>query len=93
MVWYMESYKTPPRWLKVSEVADKLNVSESSVRRLLDSGELEGVKIGGSVRVDGEDVDRYLKDRRYADVRKSGMLARVRRRLLARQAARTHRQR
>ncbi len=38
--------------------------------------------------MDGFDVDRYLKKRRYTDLRKLTAVARVRKRLLARQAAR-----
>ncbi len=75
---------TYPRWLKIREAADKLNVSETTIRRLLASGDLEGAKVRGAVRIDGDDVDRYLKERRYADLRRSGMLARIRGSLLVR---------
>lgn len=88
-ILYAEPDKNaPPRWLKIRETADKLNVSETTVRRLLASGDLEGAKVRGAVRVDGFDVDRYLKKRRYTDLRKLTAVARVRKRLLARQAAR-----
>ncbi len=84
--------ESSPRWLKISEAAGKLNVSESTIRRLLAGGDLEATKVRGAVRVDGDDLDRYLKARRYADLRSSGMLARIRGRLLARQAARARQQ-
>ncbi len=80
----------PPRWLNVHEAAELLNVSKTTIRRLLASGDLEAAKVRGAVRVDGDDVGRYLKERRYADLRRSTAVARVRRSLLARQAARTH---
>ena len=38
-------------WLTVSEVADALQLSTSAVYRLLNRGELEGRKWGGSWRV------------------------------------------
>lgn len=78
--------KTPRRWLKIWEAADELNVSETTIRRLLASGDLEAAKVRGAVRVDGEDLTRYLNERRYADLKRSGMLARIRESLLARQA-------
>ncbi len=45
-ILYAEPDKNaPPRWLKIRETADKLNVSETTVRRLLASGDLEGAKV------------------------------------------------
>lgn len=48
--------------LKIREVATRLRVSDSTVRRLLKAGTLHGVAVGGSYRIPAEDLDRYLSD-------------------------------
>ena len=55
------------RLLRLPEVADALSVSVSTVRRLVDRGELPVVHIGRSVRVRNVDVRRFVVAR--ADVR------------------------
>ncbi len=55
-----------PRWLKIHEAAELLNVSKTTVRRLLASGALEAIKVGRAVRVDRDDLDRYVAEHRYA---------------------------
>jgi excisionase family DNA binding protein len=57
-----------PRWLKVGEAAELLNVSESTIRRCLADGELEGIKVRGAVRADRDSIGRMARKRRYADV-------------------------
>lgn len=64
----MMSKNMPPRWLQVKEAAELLNVSEATIRRCLRSGELEGIKVRGAVRVDRDDLERMSKRRRYVDV-------------------------
>lgn len=46
-----------PRYHRIETVADKLDLSPRSVRRLIDSGALQAVKIGGSVRVSDTDLE------------------------------------
>ena len=61
----MDPLLTPP------EVAKRLTVSQSVVRRLARSGELPSLKIGGSRRFDPADVDAYVnaqKGSKLADV-------------------------
>ena len=56
--------------LKVSQVAEKLNVSESIVYALIDSGRLACHRIGvgrGTIRVSTEDLDAYLASCRVAN--------------------------
>ena len=60
-----------PRWLRVREAARVLNVSESTVRGWLSRERLEGLKIGGVVRVDGHSIEKLARMHRYADVRKA----------------------
>lgn len=52
--------------LTIPEVADTLKVSERTVRRLIRSGSLAAYKLGdrGQVRIDEEDLVRYLEAQR-----------------------------
>jgi excisionase family DNA binding protein len=56
--------------LTLREVADALQVSERTIRRLVDRGDLSGFKVGdrGQVRVKCEDLEAYLERQRvHAD--------------------------
>ncbi len=56
--------------LKVTQVAEKLNVSESIVYALIDAGRLACDRIGvgrGTIRVSSEDLDIYLASCRVAN--------------------------
>jgi len=46
--------------LKINEVADELNMSKSSIRREIKRENLQAVKIGKSVRISSEELNRYL---------------------------------
>ena len=50
------------RFVTVAEVADQLRVSNMTVYRLIQSGQLPAVRVGRSYRIREEDVDRYLAD-------------------------------
>ncbi len=52
-----------PRYLTVREVAGTLRVSNMTVYRLINAGELPAVRIGKSFRLRQDDVDRYLASR------------------------------
>lgn len=47
--------------LSLEEVAYRLNVSVQTVRRLIESGQLRGVKVGKQWRVRQEDLDDYIR--------------------------------
>ena len=49
--------------LKVAEVAQILNVSDSHVYRLIKSGELPSVRMGRSLRVKPADLDEYISNK------------------------------
>jgi excisionase family DNA binding protein len=52
-----------PQLLTVREVADRLKLSEKSVRRRIASGELPAVRLGGrgtQLRVDEREIDEYV---------------------------------
>ena len=51
------------RYLTVAEVATTLRVSNMTVYRLVNSGELPAVRVGKSYRLREEDIDKYLADR------------------------------
>lgn len=56
-------------WLKVPEVAEGLRIARSRAYELVADGEIPAVRIGRSVRVSRKELDRWLEDRRYVDVR------------------------
>jgi excisionase family DNA binding protein len=51
-----------PRFVTVAEVADQLRVSNMTVYRLIQSGQLPSTRVGRSYRIREEDVDRYLAE-------------------------------
>ncbi len=51
------------RFLTVAEVAALLRVSNMTVYRLINAGELPAVRVGKSYRLRDDDVDKYLGDR------------------------------
>ena len=51
------------RFSTVAEVAQALRVSNMTVYRLINSGQLPAVRVGKSYRLREEDVDRYLAER------------------------------
>lgn len=55
--------------LKVAEVADALRVSEMTVYRLIESGELPAFRIGG-FRIQRADLDAFIAERRINKGRK-----------------------
>lgn len=51
--------------LTVRETAERLNVSEKTVRRLLRSGEIRAVQLGGprsAIRIDPAELEAWLYD-------------------------------
>jgi excisionase family DNA binding protein len=52
-----------PAYLTVAEVAGQLRVSNMTVYRLVQSGDLAAVRVGRSYRIREDDVDRFLAER------------------------------
>lgn len=50
------------RFVTVREVANQLRVSNMTVYRLVQSGQLPAVRVGRSYRIRADDVDRYLSE-------------------------------
>lgn len=48
------------RFMTVGEVAEELRVSNMTVYRLVQSGDLRAVRVGRSYRIRPTDVDQYL---------------------------------
>lgn len=55
--------ETKPAYLTVAEVAGQLRVSNMTVYRLVQSGDLAAVRVGRSYRIREDDVDRFLAER------------------------------
>ena len=47
--------------LTISEVADKLQVSEKTVRNWVDGGKLEAFRFGQAYRIRVEDFDKFVE--------------------------------
>jgi excisionase family DNA binding protein len=52
--------KSLQRLLSISEVADSCGVSGSTVRRLIRSGRLPALRVGGQIRVEARDLERFF---------------------------------
>jgi excisionase family DNA binding protein len=48
-------------WLSVQQVAEHLGVSNMTIYRVIDDGDLLAYRIGRSLRIDAADVERYLR--------------------------------
>jgi len=46
--------------VKITELSKQLNISASSIRREIDKGNLQALKIGSSVRITLDEVERYI---------------------------------
>ena len=51
------------KFLTVAEVASMLRVSNMTVYRLIQAGDIPAVRVGKSYRLREEDLDKYLGDR------------------------------
>ena len=49
------------KWLKISQVAERLQFSYWSIWRRVQSGEIQAKQIGGGWRIDPEWLDSYLR--------------------------------
>lgn len=56
------SHREPPQQLSVAEVAMMLGVSRATVYRLVHAGHLPGIRVGRSVRVSREAVEKFIRD-------------------------------
>ena len=51
---------TTPQLLRINDVCDQLRMSRSSVYREIEAGKLKAFKIGKSLRINAEEVSRYV---------------------------------
>jgi excisionase family DNA binding protein len=58
----VQPIESQPRFVTVAEVAGVLRVSNMTVYRLIQAGQLPAVRVGRSYRIRESDVDRYLAD-------------------------------
>lgn len=52
--------------LTVAEAAERLSVSEKTIRRLIETKQLPVIRVGCSVRIEPGDLERYIAIRRDA---------------------------
>ena len=59
---------TEERWLTVADVADRLRLSQVTIRRLLKSGKLTGISFSdrGGYRISEDDLAKFLASKRGA---------------------------
>ena len=55
-----QSHESRARFVTVAEVAEQLRVSNMTVYRLVQAGQLPAVRVGRSYRIREDDVDKYL---------------------------------
>jgi len=53
-----------PPLLTIADAAVRLNLSEHTIRRRVASGELPAVRLGGLIRIDQDDLERWLLEQR-----------------------------
>ena len=51
------------RFYSVAEIAEGLDVSEKTLRRWIDSGDLAIHRLGRQIRISEKDLKRFLRDR------------------------------
>lgn len=61
----MEMSKT--RWITVEEMRDRLSISKNKAYQIANSGSLETVKIGSSLRISEESLTRWLDSLRQLE--------------------------
>ena len=57
--------RVPRRLLTLKESADTLHYSVNTLRRRIVAGEIAVIRDGRLVRIDPEDLDRYIRNRRF----------------------------
>ena len=57
---YTETYM-PETLLTLKEAAARLNVSLTTIRRMIYDGELKGIKVRGDWRIDPVDLEEYIR--------------------------------
>lgn len=63
---------TSEKFLKMADIAERLNVSRSTVYRLIKSGELPAIRIGKNFRVRPSDLEVYITGARAANTNAGG---------------------
>jgi excisionase family DNA binding protein len=51
---------SPSQLFRITEIGARLALSRSSVYREIEAGNLHAVRIGKSLRISGEELDRYI---------------------------------
>lgn len=51
---------SPSQLFRITEIGARLALSRSSVYREIEAGNLHAIRIGKSLRISGEELDRYI---------------------------------
>lgn len=62
------SDSNPDKLLTITQAAERLQVSVTTVRRLQQRRQIPFIKVGGSVRFDASDIDSYLSKHRVEPI-------------------------
>ena len=62
----MKMTRSPLTLLTIQQVAETLKISSKTVRKLIGTKALPVIRLGRSLRVDLEDLERYIASRRFA---------------------------
>jgi excisionase family DNA binding protein len=57
----MQTTTTETGWLTLREVASRLRLHMSTVRKMIDRGEVHGVKVGSQWRISRESIEQLEK--------------------------------
>ena len=65
----MTQSKTLPEFMTVAEAAKHLTLSDQTVRRMIQAGDIKAFKIGGGIRIDRDAIKKYItKQKRAAGI-------------------------
>ena len=57
---HKDATHTQPELLRVADVSRRLGVHRSTAYRLIHSGEIPAVRVGGSIRIDPRELEQYV---------------------------------
>ena len=49
-------------WYRIPEIAYYLDVGDSTIRRWIDHGKLDASKLGGSVKISRESIEKFVEN-------------------------------
>ena len=63
MTWFeQENHWKIQQWYKPRQVADMMNISVKTIMRMINKGELDAKRFGGSIRIPFSEIMRNIRD-------------------------------